>query len=233
MWGAACGRSVDLSDDDSTGASSTSKSTSKSSGSKSSGVAAGGGGSSAEGGASQVGTGTSSELTTSTGVSDGGSSSTGMVCNGFGDACTECQSVSCAGVWCGCLDNPDCLGAFGCWNDCAPGDDACIADCSAQHEPGVAAALLVSDCAASTCDGACGWGQDVPPCTECLYASCAAATGACIVEPECVPLSQCLNACAPSSITCQQQCYADHGEGVDALQVLIDCSAMACQTVCD
>ncbi len=229
----ACGRSVDLDDGDGDGGSTSSTSTgskstgSKSTGSKNTGSNAGGGGaSSAEGGASPVGS-------ASTGVSDGGSSSTGVICSGFGDACTECESASCADVWCSCLDNQDCLGAYSCWNDCMPGDTACIQACSAAHEAGLGAALLVSDCAATTCQVECGWGQDVPPCTECLYKNCAAVAGACIDDPECVPLSQCLNACAPSSIQCQQQCYADHGEGVDPLQAVIDCSAMECASVCD
>jgi hypothetical protein len=229
---AACGRSVDLTDDGVGGDGSVGTQTgSKSTGSKP--TSTGSSTTSAQGGASPaVTTGSSSELTTSTGISDGGSSSTGMICGGFGTACTECESASCADVWCGCVNNPECLGAYACWNDCMPGDMDCAQQCYVDHEAGLSAALLVSDCAATTCQDDCGWGQDVPPCTECLYKNCADATNACIVDAECIPLSQCLNGCAPSSIQCQQQCYADHGPGVDPLQAVIDCSAMECQAVC-
>lgn len=239
VFAVACGRSVDLDDGGEGGASTGSKSTgSKSTGSKTTtGTNTGGDGSasSAQGGAPPDGptttTASSSEITTTTGPDDV-SASSGQVCSGFGDACTECESASCADVWCNCVQNPECLAAYACWNDCMPGDQACIQQCYVDHEAGISAAALVSDCAASACQGDCGWGQDVPPCTECLYANCEAVVNACIVDAECIPLNQCLNLCSPSSIQCQQQCYADHGPGVDPLQAVIDCSAMECQSTC-
>lgn len=223
----ACGRSVDLDGDGGDATSGETASTSKSSGSKSTSAQGSGGTSSTSGEGGGAPTSASTEVTTT-----GASTGTGPVCGGFGDACTECQSESCSAVWCGCVENPECLAAFDCWGDCAPSDMACNQACTQAHPSGIAAALLVSDCAASTCQDSCGWGTDVAPCAECLYASCAEATNACIADAECVPLNQCLGMCSPSNIQCQQQCYEDHGDGVDTLQALIDCSAMSCQAAC-
>jgi hypothetical protein len=122
---------------------------------------------------------------------------------------------------------------FACWQGCSASDQACIQACMALHENGVSAALLVSDCAAGACNGSCNFGQEVPPCTECIYTDCAAVMNTCFVDAECIPLLDCLNACPPMSIQCQQQCYSAHGTGVDPLQAVIDCADVACGNLCN
>jgi hypothetical protein len=56
---------------------------------------------------------------------------------------------------------------------------------------------------------------------------------ACFVDAQCLPLLQCLDACPPQSLACQQGCYAAHGGGVPALQAVLDCSQMSCTQVCN
>jgi hypothetical protein len=253
----ACGRSVEESDGSGgsgaghssgtlsagTGTASTASGTLSSgtisSGSISNGTGVGGGpqGSSGPGGTSTGGPGSTSNV--GTGVTTGGfttgvTTGTGvMTCPGLGDVCTNCMSNGCADVWCGCAQNPECLPVFNCWEMCGANDQACVQNCMVQHQGGVSAALLVSDCAATACDSSCNWGQSVPPCTQCLYSDCSTVMNACFADAECIPLLNCLNTCSPQSIQCQSQCYADHQSGIDPLQAVIDCSNTACSTVCN
>ncbi|MEJ7735326.1 MAG: hypothetical protein WKG00_39845, partial [Polyangiaceae bacterium] len=161
-----------------------------------------------------------------------GSGGSSTVCEGGPSTpCTECIAESCAAVWCGCLDEPSCLGLFGCYQQCGA-DPMCEQACLQQFEPGIADVLLVSDCAGSACSAACNWGNDVPPCTECIYDQCEDETNACFVEPQCLALLQCLMDCDPLELSCQDQCYDDHGAGVDTLEVLLQCRAANCSSRC-
>ncbi len=232
-WGASsgCGRSVELfatGGAGGTGASGTQASGTQSSGTQSSGTQSSGTQSS---GTQSSGTQSSGTLSSGTGLD--ASAATGITtCPGYGDMCTECAAASCPDVWCGCRNDPECIALFGCWNQCTSGDQGCIQMCMTAHQAGVSAALLVSDCAGTTCSGSCQGGQPQKPCTVCLLDNCSTAMNACFADAECLPLFQCLSACPKQSLACQQGCYAAHGAGVPTLQSVLDCSNAQCAMIC-
>ena len=241
LAGAACGSRADIGlpvdgqatsgagADSGSGASANSGSGAQGSGAGSSGTQTSGTGAS----------GNASSGTDSSGV--GGSSSDGsgptgaggasQVCPSFGTACTDCLADACPDTWCSCYENMECLALFQCSGDCG-GDQACQQACLTAHEGGISDALLVSDCAGSTCDGACEWGNDVPPCTECIYDSCEDQMNACLAQPACLLLFNCLTDCGPVNLTCQEQCYDDFGDGTALLQEVLECSIAECDQAC-
>ena len=102
------------------------------------------------------------------------------------------------------------------------------------YPDGISAALLVSGCAGTTCEAACGWGDpDFDPCAECVYTDCAAEMNACLAMPACSQLYDCLDACPPLDLACQQGCYQSYGGGVPALQALLECADASCQSLCE
>jgi hypothetical protein len=163
----------------------------------------------------------------------GGAGGATEVCPGFGDPCTECWSAGCAAEYCECVDNPECFALFQCAGGCPAGGD-CIGQCFASHPNGASDVILLNDCSAQACATECGSQVDDPldPCGLCLFDDCEAETNACTVEPDCWPLSACLQACAPASIQCQSDCYAMHPDGVPPLQTLIDCANTTCAADC-
>jgi hypothetical protein len=56
---------------------------------------------------------------------------------------------------------------------------------------------------------------------------------ACLAEPECLMLFNCISGCPQLDLACQQACYDDHGAGVPTLQDLLMCSQSACDDVCN
>ena len=154
-----------------------------------------------------------------------------MTCPGYGDNCTNCISASCSQVWCDCRNNAECVALYACWNNCGT-SQTCINNCMMQHSTGVSQALLVDNCAGTTCHGSCNWGQPIPPCTQCIYSDCTQQMNACFADPQCIPLLDCLDACPPNSVVCAQGCYNQHGAGAMALQPVIDCSSQKCQPQC-
>ena len=93
--------------------------------------------------------------------------------------------------------------------------------------------LLVTGCAGTDCDPSCDWGnEEFTDCQECLYSDCASETNACIVEPACSALWQCLVACPQLDLGCQQGCYDAFGDGVSTLQALLQCSTDLCEMDC-
>jgi hypothetical protein len=191
-------------------------------------------------GAASTGSGAASTGSQSTGV--GGSSSTatggsgtggvgGETCPSFDTNCGECLSEACPDIWCNCFENSECFALFDCFGECN-GGEACQQQCLAAHEEGIADVLLVSDCAATTCDGACPWGNDVPPCGECIYEDCEDEVNACFAQPSCLLLFDCLTGCGPVGLTCQEQCYQDFGAGTALLQAVLECSVDECDSAC-
>ena len=180
-------------------------------------------------GTGSTGTGT----TTGTGsVTGAGGCDPGTVCDSCGDPCTGCLSTSCPATYCGCYENPSCLDLLTCARDCA-GDKDCVQACYAADQDGISAAVLLSDCAGQTCQGACQWGAPIEPCQSCLATDCSGEYNACIGDAECVGLYQCLTGCPGGDLGCQQACYGDWGDGVPALQALLDCSKATCAGVCN
>lgn len=154
-----------------------------------------------------------------------------MTCSGFGDQCTECLSDGCADRWCNCKNNPDCIGLIQCANNCN-NNPMCEQGCLSTHEPGISDLYLLTDCAATACDAECPGNDQIDPCTVCLLEDCTDEANACLAEPECLALYQCLGECPNLDLMCQQGCYNDHGAGVMTLQPLLMCAQSTCPGPC-
>ncbi len=155
-----------------------------------------------------------------------------MICAPLGDPCTECISQSCAGDWCDCQGNTECMSLFNCFGSCN-GDEACNQTCMTQNEGGISNVLLVSGCAGTVCDASCWWGaDDFTPCQECIYKDCGTEMNSCLAQPDCSKLWDCLQQCPPLALSCHQECYSDFPNGVKALETLLQCSSVACKDDC-
>jgi hypothetical protein len=188
--------------------------------------------SSGAGGAWTTGTGGGSASTWTTGT---GSTTSGMgggpTCASFGDPCTECMASECPPTYCGCVENDDCLELIQCNKGC--GDDACQESCLSQHADGVSAAILVGDCAATTCKPSCPSSEgELTPCEVCLYTNCSSAANACLSQPVCLDLWSCLAGCSNLDLACHKGCYAQYEDGVAPLQALFECSDQSCDGAC-
>ncbi|MFT3767877.1 MAG: hypothetical protein QM820_20705 [Minicystis sp.] len=163
--------------------------------------------------------------------SSSGAGGSPMTCPGFGDPCTECASVACPAIYCACSDNPQCFAFSACLQGCN-GDMACTQMCQTAHEDGISDLYKLSDCAGMACATECPKSKPLDPCLVCALDTCPAALNACLAEPECVALYNCLVGCGNVNLTCQQQCYADHGAGTNTLQALLQCETEPCGSVC-
>ncbi|MCC6551914.1 MAG: hypothetical protein IT372_02685 [Polyangiaceae bacterium] len=225
-WVAGCGAREPLDDlayDDGTGGAGAGTGT----GGAGAGTGTGGAGAGTGTGGAGAGTGTGGA---GAGTGTGGAGG-GVVCPDFGDPCTGCASASCPEIYCDCYNNPDCLALFQCSSGC-DGDQACVQACMTAHQDGIAAAYLLSDCAATICDASCAGGDELQPCSYCLAESCDDEMNACLADPECVALYNCLDGCAPVDLACQQGCYDAHGAGVPKLQDLLECAYSVCDGPC-
>ena len=210
-----------------------------------------GGGSTSAGGASTGGAqvagssagGVSMGGASTGGVSSGGASTGGATtggggaggapsCPGYGDACTDCLSSGCAATYCACYDEIHCFGYLQCLGTCMMGDAACAQNCATVHEPGISVAILVADCAATTCDADCQFGKALNACQKCLYTQCAPEMNACIADAECLALVQCIQACSPGDSTCSQACITAHPDGFSKAQGTGSCRKLNCADDC-
>ncbi|MSP25044.1 MAG: hypothetical protein EXR75_07745 [Myxococcales bacterium] len=161
-----------------------------------------------------------------------GTGGTTVVCQDLGDKCTACVANACAETWCGCAANSDCLPLFECFGNCA-GEQTCNQKCLSAYPNGIADVLLVSGCAGTTCDPSCNWGEsDFGACEACVFTDCKTETNACLGEPACFALWECLGGCAPGSLTCQQACYTSYGDGTKKLESWLTCSGVKCKKEC-
>ncbi len=181
------------------------------------------GGTGAEGGLGGTGGG---------GPSGGGGSGGSPSCQGFGDECTECMAASCAATYCACLEEDHCFGYLQCLGTCSMGDTTCFQSCAAVHEPGISLGILTSDCAGTTCDMSCQFGNPLNDCQKCLYTNCSSEMNACIANPECLGLVQCLQMCTPGDQACGQACVATYPEGLTDAQSVRDCRDTFCSGDC-
>ncbi len=167
---------------------------------------------------------------TSSGPDSTGSGTT--ICKDFGDPCTGCIAKQCADSWCGCAGDPECLALFDCYGKCN-GDEACGQACLGAHPEGISDVLLVSGCAGTTCDASCNWGEpEFGTCEACVYSDCASETNACLSDPSCIALYQCLGDCEGIGLTCQKACYEKHGAGTAKLEAFVGCSSDKCKNAC-
>jgi len=166
------------------------------------------------------------------GASASGSGGGQQVCADFGTACSACVAEACPSDWCACTATFDCPQLFGCTDDCN-GDPDCNQQCLEDHQGGISAAFLVSSCAGGPCAGSCPQGgEPLEPCAECLFQSCDDEMNACLVEPDCMPLWDCLKECAQLDLSCQDACYDTFGDGVDELETVFDCATASCLPSC-
>jgi hypothetical protein len=173
-----------------------------------------------------------SSSTMSGSMSGPGAGGSSMICMSFGDPCTDCASINCPETWCGCVNNQACLDIFQCFGACMM-DPMCEQGCLQMHSAGISAAVLVSGCAGTTCSMVCDWGNPgFDPCQECIYTDCSMEMNACLSNPDCGALYQCLTGCSPIDLTCQQQCYLDYPGGVQLLEDALMCIASQCQSEC-
>src|SRR5262249_6379313 len=149
------------------------------------------------------------------------------------DPCTSCLSVTCPERYCNCYDNSECFALFQCANPCN-GDQDCIQVCYSAHQDGIADAALLNDCAGTVCAKECpgnsGGGTD--PCGTCILQTCEKEANACLAQPECLKLYNCLSACPNLDLMCQDGCYNDHSAGIPSLQAMLNCAANKCSDTC-
>jgi len=113
-----------------------------------------------------------------------------------------------------------------------PGDTECAQSCATVHEAGISAAALTADCAGTTCDAGCAAGKALMPCQKCLYTECSNEMNACLANPECVALVQCIQACAPGDMACGQACADEHPSGLLQAVALRNCRIENCDESC-
>lgn len=156
-----------------------------------------------------------------------------MICASFGDPCTSCLSTGCPDRYCECKDIPDCFGLFQCVGDCG-NDQGCVNDCYVTHAEGFSAAVLLTDCAATTCPVACpgNQGGEIDPCQTCIFSSCDKEMNTCIGAPGCLALYQCLTACPNLDLGCQNGCYMTYPDAIPTLQAMLQCTSNECAPVC-
>src|SRR5262249_17602732 len=137
---------------------------------------------------------TSSGSASSSASATSSSATGGMICPGFGDMCSNCLSMGCPATYCNCYNDPQCLAIFTCQAMCG-GNANCKQGCLSSHPSGISEAYLLSDCAGAICAAQCPGNKPVDPCTKCVLTNCPAAMNACLAEPECLALYNCLEAC--------------------------------------
>jgi hypothetical protein len=234
---AACGNNVDVANTGGAGATSTTShgtggagtvTASSSGGSGGTTSLTGGfGGAGGSGGAGGFG-GTGGTASSSSGAAGAGG---GMICSNFGDPCTTCLSTACPATYCACEMNSECLALSSCLHNCGS-NQSCGQMCDSGHPNGISPLVLLSDCAATSCPTECPNNKPISDCTKCTVDTCPDAFNACIADPECVALYQCLAGCGKLDLTCQQGCYGQHGAGTMKLQALLQCESMPCASVC-
>jgi len=58
-------------------------------------------------------------------------------------------------------------------------------------------------------------------------------TVACLSDPDCLDLYDCLSGCSPVDLECNATCYDTLPDGIPTLQDLLECSVEECATVCN
>ncbi len=141
--------------------------------------------------------------------------------------------MACPDYWCNCVGNPDCSALFQCFQGCSMDPD-CSQGCLQQFPNGISDAVLITDCAADPCGDFCpNAGDPISECEECLYNGCTAEMNACVSQPDCTGLWQCIGNCPQFDLTCQQDCYASFPTGAEPLEDLFACGEPACGDVCN
>jgi hypothetical protein len=191
---------------------------------------AGGTGTGGAGVGGSGGAGTGGEATTSTTSSSSSTGQGGGTCADFGDPCTQCELAECPTEYCGCYDNAECGQLALCIAGCGANDAACKQGCWTDHEGGISDGALLVHCAGTTCAEACPGAEPLAPCGVCLYGNCPAVMNTCIANAECVALLACLAQCP--STGCENQCYANHPDGLADAADVGECAQAECAAEC-
>lgn len=185
-----------------------------------------------DGGSTSASTTTTGNGSTSTGTTTSTTATGMMGCQGLGDPCTDCSAQQCHDLYCGCYDDAVCGALVACAQGCAPNDTACSQACLTANESAISKAALLSDCAAISCSGLCPGATQLVPCEKCAAQSCEAQLNACVANPECTALVECVLACPQGDDFCAGGCYFDHSDGQDDATALQDCTSNACPGQC-
>ena len=154
-------------------------------------------------------------------------------CVDFGEPCSACEIVACEDRYCECYGNVDCGLYASCVIDCAPDDAMCLQACNTAYPDGITDAVLLNDCAATSCPQECAAFNlyELDPCESCLYLECETAMNACLAVPECTALLFCLADCG-GSMSCQNTCYATYPGGIEPATPVGTCSSQNCAGEC-
>lgn len=187
----------------------------------------GGGGSGATGaGPTSSGEGGSGASTTSSSTSGNGGG-----CVGLGDACSDCAVDSCNALYCTCAANSACTTLITCLDGCGS-DQSCSQGCLSGTPAGIADAVLLNDCANTSCGAQCPTTQPLDACQKCAAQSCPAQLSACLANPECTPLIECVSGCGQDDFFCLSGCADDYGGGQDVAEDLGNCVEGPCNGLC-
>jgi hypothetical protein len=189
----------------------------------------GGGGTASTGGSG----GTASGTATGSGAGGAGGQGGGAACIDFGEPCSACELAACSDRYCACYDNLDCGLYASCAVECAQNDTACLQACNSAYPNGISDAVLLNDCAATSCPSECADFAlyELNACQTCLYDSCAPAMNGCLSVPDCAGLLFCLDGCAGDGM-CENGCYATYPGGVEAAVPVGSCSMQSCAAEC-
>jgi len=202
----------------------------------SNGGTGGGAGSSGTGGGAGQGGG---ETSAGGGGQGGGTSASGTggqggeaPCDAFGDPCSECMVIACPELFCGCFASPPCAALSVCFAGCGPGDEQCRQECWTANPDGISLGALTSHCGATECPAECPGQLELDACQVCLFTSCSTQMNACLSNPECFALIQCLEECTPSQPGCEGTCFGVHWAGAQDANNVNSCMQPACPSEC-
>lgn len=130
------------------------------------------------------------------------------------------------------------------WAVCAQNctDEACYAECTAEHPDGWARARVASACqwvaCSDECEGSPPCGRDftrTPACGACVEASCCEASIACGQSYECTRLDLCrvLAGCSLDDTACLDACREAYPDGVATYDPLHACLTGDCAAECE
>ncbi len=71
-----------------------------------------------------------------------------------------------------------------------------------------------------------------PTCESCISTSCCPALGACLANPQCVAIINCMEGCPPFGFACDQTCATEHTNGEQDYASVEVCLSNSCKTQC-
>ncbi|MDI1479991.1 hypothetical protein [Polyangium sp. y55x31] len=149
------------------------------------------------------------------------------------ESCRVCMYQQCNLAYCDCATEPACVEIIPCLEACGPMDQACAEACFQKNSLGFAEFVIQGSCASTLCAPSCPNADDIGSCELCLAQQCEQQFEACIGNPECTALIDCLQACPQGNMSCQQGCLQQHAGGAIQAQQLNQCATMSCGNVCN